>query len=56
MGTHPISAVLADIDGTLVTKEKLLTERAIRPLADCVSAESFSLSAAAVHPAACGNW
>ena len=30
MGAHPISAVLADIDGTLVTKEKLLTERAIQ--------------------------
>ena len=30
MGTHPISAVLADIDGTLVTTEKLLTERAIQ--------------------------
>jgi ribonucleotide monophosphatase NagD (HAD superfamily) len=27
---HSISAVLADIDGTLVTKEKVLTERAIR--------------------------
>jgi len=25
---HPISAVLADIDGTLLTKEKVLTERA----------------------------
>ena len=30
MGAHPISAVLADIDGTLVTKEKVLTERAIQ--------------------------
>jgi len=29
MGAHPISAVLADIDGTLVTKEKVLTDRAI---------------------------
>ena len=29
MGVHLISAVLADIDGTLVTKEKVLTERAI---------------------------
>ncbi len=29
MGVHLISAVLADIDGTLVTKEKALTERAI---------------------------
>ena len=26
----PISAVLADVDGTLVTKEKVLTERALR--------------------------
>ena len=26
---HPISAVLADVDGTLVTKDKVLTERAI---------------------------
>ena len=30
MGVHPISAVLADIDGTLVTKDKVLTERAIQ--------------------------
>ena len=30
MGVQPISAVLADIDGTLVTKEKVLTERAIQ--------------------------
>ena len=29
MSVHLISAVLADIDGTLVTKEKGLTERAI---------------------------
>ena len=29
MGAHQISAVLADIDGTLVTKEKVLTTRAI---------------------------
>jgi len=27
---HPISAVLADVDGTLVNKEKALTERAIQ--------------------------
>jgi transaldolase len=27
---HPISAVLADIDGTLLTKDKVLTERAIQ--------------------------
>ena len=27
---HPISAVLADVDGTLVTKDKVLTERAIQ--------------------------
>jgi transaldolase len=26
---HPISAVLADVDGTLVTRDKVLTERAI---------------------------
>ena len=30
MGVQPISAVLADIDGTLVTREKGLTERAIQ--------------------------
>ena len=30
MGVQPISAVLADIDGTLVTKDKVLTERAIQ--------------------------
>ena len=30
MSVHPISAVLADVDGTLVTKNKLLTERAIQ--------------------------
>ena len=30
MATEPVSLVLADVDGTLVTKEKLLTERAIR--------------------------
>ena len=30
MGVHPISAVLADIDGTLITNDKLLTERAIQ--------------------------
>ena len=30
MSAHPIALVLADVDGTLVTKEKLLTERAIR--------------------------
>ncbi len=30
MSAHPISAVLANIDGTLVTKDKVLTERAIR--------------------------
>ena len=29
MSEHPISAVLADVDGTLVTKNKVLTERAI---------------------------
>ena len=29
MGSTPISAVLADVDGTLVTKDKVLTERAI---------------------------
>ena len=30
MSVHPISAVLADVDGTLVTENKLLTERAIQ--------------------------
>ena len=30
MSVHPISAVLADIDGTLVTKDKVLTELAIQ--------------------------
>ena len=30
MSVHPISAVLADVDGTLVTKNKRLTERAIQ--------------------------
>ena len=30
MSVHPISAVLADVDGTLVTQNKLLTERAIQ--------------------------
>ena len=30
MSVHPISAVLADVDGTLVTKNKLLTDRAIQ--------------------------
>ena len=30
MSVHPISAVLADVDGTLVTKNKVLTERAIQ--------------------------
>jgi Cof subfamily protein (haloacid dehalogenase superfamily) len=30
MSVHPISAVLADIDGTMVTKDKVLTERAIQ--------------------------
>ena len=30
MSVHPISAVLADVDGTLVTKDKVLTERAIQ--------------------------
>ena len=30
MSVHPIAAVLANIDGTLVTKDKVLTERAIR--------------------------
>ena len=30
MSAEPIALVLADVDGTLVTKEKLLTERAIR--------------------------
>lgn len=29
MAVHPIAAVLADIDGTLVTKDKVLTARAI---------------------------
>ena len=28
--TQPISAVLTDVDGTLVTKDKVLTERALR--------------------------
>ena len=27
---HPISAVLADIDGTLVTRDKVLTQKAIQ--------------------------
>src|SRR5690349_1768894 len=27
---HPISAVLTDVDGTLVTKEKVLTDRTLR--------------------------
>src|SRR5258705_14016546 len=27
---RPISAVLTDVDGTLVTKDKVLTERALR--------------------------
>ena len=30
MNAEPIKLVLADVDGTLVTKEKILTERAIR--------------------------
>ena len=30
MPAEPISAVLADVDGTLVTKDKVLTERAIQ--------------------------
>ncbi len=30
MSAEPIALVLADVDGTLVTKEKILTERAIR--------------------------
>src|ERR1700709_1641632 len=30
MNAAPIALVLADVDGTLVTKEKILTERAIR--------------------------
>ena len=30
VAVHPISAVLADVDGTLVTKDKVLTERAIQ--------------------------
>ena len=30
MNARPISLVLADVDGTLVTREKILTERAIR--------------------------
>ena len=30
----PISAVLADIDGTLVTKDKVLTERAIQAVSE----------------------
>ena len=29
MNVHPISAVLADVDGTLVTKDRILTPRAI---------------------------
>ena len=29
MGIHAIAAVLADIDGTMVTKDKVLTERTI---------------------------
>jgi len=28
---HPISAVLADVDGTLVTKDKVLTTARSRP-------------------------
>ena len=30
MSAEPIALVLADVDGTLVTKEKILTERAVR--------------------------
>jgi HAD superfamily hydrolase (TIGR01484 family) len=30
---HPVSAVLADIDGTLVTTDDVLTERAIEAVA-----------------------
>ena len=53
MNVHPISAVLADVDGTLVTKDKVLTERAIAGRrAGCASAASSSPSAAAVHRAA----
>ena len=54
---HPISAVLADVDGTLVNKEKALTERAIQAVGLVYgSAGSFSRSAAAVHPEASGCW
>jgi transaldolase len=34
MNVHPISAVLADVDGTLVTQDKVLTERAIRAVGE----------------------
>ena len=50
----PISAVLADVDGTLVTKEKVLTEQHDRrPSSDFASAASSSPSAAAGRPGRC---
>ena len=54
---QPISAVLADVDGTLVTKDKVLTERAIQAVNRAAGArDRLHRSAAAVHPAACGCW
>ena len=42
-----ISLLLADVDGTLVTHDKILTERAKTPCSACASRVSGSLSPAA---------
>ena len=47
-----IVALLADVDGTLVTKEKVLTER-LKPSNAFANAGSYFALRAAVRPAAC---
>ena len=53
-----IAVLLADVDGTVVTKEKVITERAIEAVqTDAGEADSSSPSPAAVRRAACAcSW
>ena len=50
----PIALVVSDVDGTLLTKEKVLTERAINSVRKLHDAGSALRSPRAGRPSACG--
>ena len=53
---QPIAAVLADVDGTLVTSAKVVTKRAIEAIEKLHQRVCCSLSPAGARRAACVCW